>query len=74
MWLVDGLGILSGTIIIPPGTGLSLVRVGDFNGDGKTDLLWQRSDRASMINLMNGLSLETAVILTDPGTSWSPLP
>ena len=34
---------------------LSIIGVGDFNGDGKTDLLWKRASTGSnYVTLMNG--------------------
>jgi hypothetical protein len=74
MWLVDGLGILSATIVRPAGTGYSVNRVGDFDGDGKSDLLWQHTDGTTEIWLMDGLSVKSVGGLLGPGTGWSPVP
>jgi hypothetical protein len=39
------------------GAGWDAIQIGDFNGDGKSDILWERrSDLARSIFLMNGLS------------------
>jgi hypothetical protein len=74
MWLVDGLGILGGTIILGPGTGYSVNRTGDFDGDGRTDLLWQHTDGSTAIWFMNGLNITSIVDLLGSSTGWSPAP
>ncbi len=45
---------------------------GDFNGDGKADILWQNSSTGQRgIWLMNGTTLQSAVSLGTVATSWS---
>jgi hypothetical protein len=45
---------------------------GDFNGDNKSDILWQNSDGTAAIWLMNGMNAVTvgAVGPFNPGPSW----
>ena len=43
----------------------------DFNGDGKSDIVWQHTDGSTAIWLMNGLSLSSGSGLLGPGTGWS---
>jgi ELWxxDGT repeat protein len=42
----------------------------DFNGDGKSDLLWQNSSGEVVIWVLNGTSLHAAGSLGNPGASW----
>jgi hypothetical protein len=45
---------------------------GDFNGDGKADILWQNSSTGQRgIWLMNGTTLQSTVSLETVATSWS---
>jgi FG-GAP-like repeat len=45
---------------------------GDFNGDGKSDILWQNSSTGQrVIWLMNGTTLQSTVSLGTVATSWS---
>jgi FG-GAP-like repeat len=45
---------------------------GDFNGDGKADILWQNSSTGQrVIWLMNGTALQSTVSLGTVATSWS---
>ena len=44
---------------------------GDFNGDGKADILWQNDNGTPAVWLMNGTSiLSTGPGLTNPGLGW----
>ena len=48
-----------------------LIGTGDFNGDGKADILWQNTDGTPAVWLMNGTSLISgANVGFDPGSSW----
>ena len=44
---------------------------GDFNGDGKADILWQNDSGQAAIWLMNGTSvLSASNVGANPGTAW----
>ncbi|HET9579714.1 MAG TPA: FG-GAP-like repeat-containing protein [Usitatibacter sp.] len=43
----------------------------DFNGDGKTDLLWQHTDGSDAVWLMNGVTPTSTPLILGPGTGWS---
>jgi hypothetical protein len=44
---------------------------GDFNGDGKSDILWQHTDGSSAVWLVNGTGMTGGAGLIGPGTGWS---
>ncbi|HEX4332107.1 MAG TPA: VCBS repeat-containing protein [Usitatibacter sp.] len=55
---------VNGATILGPGTGWSVVKIADFDGDGKDDLLWKHTDGRHAIWLMNGITpVATAEIL-----------
>jgi hypothetical protein len=56
------------------GSGWSVKQIGDFNGDGKSDLVWQHSDGTTSLWLMNGLSASSTSGLLGAGSGWSPVP
>ena len=55
-----------------PGPSWQIRGVGDFNGDNKSDILWQSSDGTPAIWLMNGTNAVSigAVGPFNPGPSW----
>ena len=57
----------STTEIAPAGSTLTPVKVADFNGDGKTDILMSGSDGSQSIWLMNGGAVTTKGTLYQPG-------
>jgi hypothetical protein len=67
--------LLSGTTIASSGTiaetkGWHVVAAGDFNVDGKSDIVLQNTDGTPQIWLMNGTSVTSTVTLADPGSAW----
>ena len=42
----------------------------DFNGDGKSDLLWQNDNGQVAIWELNGSTVIGSAILGNPGPSW----
>jgi len=42
----------------------------DFNGDGKSDLLWQNSSGEVAVWEINGTSVIGSASLANPGRAW----
>jgi hypothetical protein len=51
-------------------TAPALVPTHNFNGDGKSDILWQHDSGRPAIWLMDGLNVLGSGLLTDPGPTW----
>jgi hypothetical protein len=47
-------------------------KVGDFDGDGKADILWREGPTGAVaIWLMDGLSIKSAGVPANPGLEWT---
>jgi hypothetical protein len=44
--------------------------VGDYNNDGKSDILWQNSSGAVAVWEMNGTNAIATTIIANPGPTW----
>jgi hypothetical protein len=64
-------GTVASTATLPnPTIAWHIVGSGDFNSDGKSDILWQSTDGTPMIWTMNGPSVTSQITLADPGSAW----
>ena len=67
---MNGTSFIGGGALANPGLSWHVAGTGDFNGDGKTDILWQNSDGTPAIWEMNGTSFIGGGGLANPGPSW----
>ncbi len=83
-WLMGGTAIsasgaiTSGGVAVTPDASWHVVEVGDFNGDGNSDILWRNDNGALAEWLMNGTTIMQSVApssngaAVSPDASWSP--
>jgi hypothetical protein len=75
-WFMSGDDVLSTSFLTPNNVGdlgWSGVGAGDFDGDGKSDLLFQHKDGWLAVWKLNGVTLASASLLTPSsagGTAW----
>jgi hypothetical protein len=75
VWLMDGLTVTSKTRILSAGSGWSVARSADFDGDGKDDLLWYRqADGHVAIWLMDGFAPQWSAEIFGGEAGWVPYP
>ncbi len=70
VWRMDGGAILAQSIIGVAPSDWSIAQVGDFNGDGKDDLIWRHDDGTVALWVMNGFSVTSTVIIGVVPTDW----
>jgi hypothetical protein len=74
IWLMDGMSTIGIGAVGPfnPGPSWQIQGTGDYNEDGKSDILWQNSDGAPAIWLMDGMSTVGigAAGSFNPGAAW----
>jgi hypothetical protein len=72
LWLMNGAVIVSQHFHSTPGTGWVIAGVGDFNGDGHSDIFWRDTIQGTLqIWFMNGGELDSANFLAGPGPEWA---
>jgi FG-GAP-like repeat len=73
LWTMDGTNVLSSTATSTPTLAASwkAVGTGDFNGDGKADVLWRNDDGSIALWQMNGTAVtSTATSTSSLNSNW----
>jgi hypothetical protein len=74
MWQMDGTNATFVGAVGPfnPGATWEIKGTGDFNGDGKDDIIWQGQDGTPAIWLMDGTDVVSigAAGSFNPGSDW----
>jgi serralysin len=70
IWLMNGTTATAEPIIANPGPNWHVLSTGDFNGDGKSDILWQNTNGQAAIWEMSGTTPLAEPIIANPGPSW----
>ena len=71
IWFMNGTQVVSTPGLGNVPTSWSIVGTGDFNGDGKTDILWRDTDGDVAIWFMNGTQVVSSSDLGNVPTNWS---
>jgi Tol biopolymer transport system component len=69
MWLMNGTTTTSSSVLLGPGSWNVIDGQGDYNGDGKSDLLVRNSNGDTRMWLMDGTTTSSSAVLLGPG-SW----
>jgi hypothetical protein len=76
IWLMNASWQVQSTLgigVVPASSTWSIVQTGDYNGDGKSDILWKDGSGNLAIWFINGSSVSSIANLGNVGTSWSVL-
>jgi serralysin len=72
MWLLNSNGtVASGVSVGAVPTAWSIVETGDFNGDGKSDILWRDTSGNVVVWLMNGGTVSSSLAVANVPTAWT---
>ena len=78
VWTMNGSSITSsadltsGGVAIKPDATWSVAGIGDFNGDGNSDILWRNSNGSLAVWLMNGSTITSSANVTFNGAALAP--
>ncbi|MEM4248259.1 MAG: FG-GAP-like repeat-containing protein, partial [Candidatus Nanoarchaeia archaeon] len=80
IWVMNGMTASSTKIIytlsvVDPATKWTVIKLLDFNADGKADILWEKADtRKALVYLMDGATLKaTGKVYTPADNTWKVL-
>ena len=69
LWLMNGVAPTS-TTTVSGGGGTTVKVVGDFDGNGTSDILWRAADGTYTVHLMSGSTVGGSGVLLAGGTGW----
>jgi len=67
---MNGTNVIAAASLGNPGPGWHIMGVGDYNHDGKSDILWQNSSGAVAVWEMKGTNAIATTIIANPGPTW----
>jgi len=67
---MNGAAVIGAASLGNPGPDWHLMGAGDYNNDGKSDILWQNSSGAVAIWEMNGTSVLASATIDNRGATW----
>lgn len=71
LWEMDGLGGIGGGFVSAVDVSWSIVGTGDFDGDGRSDILWRNADSTLAVWRMDGTTVLGGGSVYRPGTDWT---
>ncbi len=70
-WKLNGSQVVASTNLGSGPSGASFAGAGDFNGDGKADMLWKAADGALSISFTDGQHFTTTNAVAPQAAGWS---
>jgi len=72
-WTMNGASIAGGDVVGALDKSWSLRATGDYNGDGKADMIWQNTGGSIVDWQMNGPTIQAATVVGSLDSSWKSL-
>ena len=70
MWLLDGATVIGLGSLGTVSTDWTIVRVGDFSGNGRSDILWRHSTGTVYLWALDGVNVVGQSSLGSVSTDW----
>ena len=67
---MNGTAVIGAASLGNPGPDWHVMGTGDYNHDGRSDILWQNSNGDVVTWEMNGTSMIGSASLANPGPTW----
>jgi hypothetical protein len=67
---MNGTSRIGGGSLGNPGASWHALRAGDYNGDGRSDILFQNASGEVDVWLTSGTNVLSSTSLSNPGPSW----
>jgi hypothetical protein len=70
-WTMDGTTVTSVGTFAVSDTAWSVSDIGDYNGDGRDDILWQGPDGTFALWTLDGFAVTSVGLIGNPGAGWN---
>ena len=68
---MNGTTVTSGTVVANIWTGWAITGTGDFDGDGRTDILWRENSGGVAMWLMDGPTVKSGSTVANLWIGWT---
>ena len=67
---MNGTNVITAPSLGNPGPDWHVMGTGDYNHDGRSDIVWQNSSGQASIWEMNGTTVAASAVVGNPGPTW----
>jgi hypothetical protein len=70
VWTMNGTEVEARAMVEPAGAGWRVADVGDYDGDGRDDILWRSDENMLSIWTMDGAAARNKAFIGSIGQEW----